>query len=116
VAREPQRRGSGSLQDVAARLERAGFRLLPLPEISAHYVFERQGFVALVERLPDGGFGQIGAPGLLTENAFAMLVWKHTGPVFVAKDREEPATEEQVTALRRFDRDLKSAIAGEPEN
>ena len=72
--------------------------------------FLRGGFAALVERLPDGGFGQIGAPGLLTGEAFAMLVSKKDGAVFVVKGREVPASAAQVDELRRFDRDLKEAI------
>ena len=110
MAGEPQRRGSGPLQDVIERLIGAGFQLLPAFEITTHYVVERGGFAALVERLTDGGFGQIGAPGLLTGEAFAMLVSKKDGAVFVAKGREVPASAAQVDELRRFDRDLKEAI------
>lgn len=112
MAGEPQRRGSGSLQDVIERLLGAGFQLLPAFDITTHYVIERGGFAALVERLPDGGFGQIGAPGLLTGEAFAILVSKKDGPVFVAKGREAPASAEQVDEIRRFDRDLKFAVEG----
>ncbi len=112
MAGEPQRRGSGPLQDVIERLAGAGFQLLPAFDITTHYVIERGGFAALVQRLPDGGFGQIGAPGLLTGEALAMLVSKEDGAVFVAQGREEPASAEQVEALRRFDRDLKEAVGG----
>ena len=115
MAGEPQRRGPGSLQDVIERLVRAGFRLLPTPEIATHYVLERAGFVSLVERLPDGGFGSVGAPSLLAEGAFAVLVWKQQGPVFVTKDQEFPARAEQVEALRQFDKDLREALKGSDE-
>ncbi len=93
------------------RLAAAGFQLLPAFEIQTHYVVERDGFVALVERRADGGFGQIGAPGLLREGVISALMWKPQGPVFAAKGAEWPATEEQVAALRRFDAELRQALA-----
>ncbi len=110
MAGEPQRRGPGPLQDVIERLAQAGFQLLPAFSITTHYVLEHDGFVALVERLPDGGFGQSGVPGLLTEGAIAQLVWKQEGPRFVAKGLDLPATPDQVESLRRFSADLKKAL------
>ncbi|MBI3697179.1 MAG: hypothetical protein HY238_20380 [Acidobacteria bacterium] len=92
------------------RLARAGFQLLPALQITSHYVLERDGFVALVERLPDGSFGQSGAPGLLTEGAIAQLVWKKEGPRFVAKGFNRPATTDQVESLRRFHADLSDCL------
>jgi len=89
----------------------AGFQLLPAFQISTHYVLEREGFLALVERLPDGGFGKAGSPGLLLEGSFSVLVWKQEQAYFVTKGRQVPATAEQVEALRRFDSDLKQALA-----
>lgn len=71
---------------------------------------ERDGFVALVERLSGGGFGRPGAPGLLLDGAFAVLVWKQERAFFVAKGLETPATAEQVETLRCFDRDLNTAL------
>ena len=110
MAGEPQRRGHGPLQDVIEHLARSGFRLLPAFQIATHYVLERDGFVALVERSSDGGFGQAGSPGLLTEGAIAQLVWKQEGPRFVAKGFDQPATPDQVERLRRFDADLKKIL------
>jgi hypothetical protein len=95
---------------VIERLAAAGFQLLPAFQIATHYVLEREGFVALVERLPDGGFGAAGAPGLLGENGIAYLVWRGEAAVFVSKGREVPAGPEQIEALRRFDRDLRAAL------
>lgn len=111
MAGEPQRRGSGPLQDVGSRLVEAGFQLLPAFQISTHYVLERQGFLALVERLADGGFGKAGAPGLLLDGSFAVLVWKQEQAYFVTKGRQVSATSEQIEALRRFDADLSRALA-----
>ena len=112
MAGEPERRGSGPLQDVIERLARAGFQLLPAFEITNYYVLERDGFVALVERRSDGSFGSAGAPGLLAGGAFAMLLWKPQGPVFAAKGSEVPALPEQVEGLRRFDAELREALLG----
>ncbi|HYM13378.1 MAG TPA: hypothetical protein VEU62_21750 [Bryobacterales bacterium] len=84
---------------------------MPAFEITTHYVLERDGFVALVERRADGAFGSPGAPGLLAEGGFAALVWKAASPVFVGRGGERPASSEQVEALRRFDSDLRAALS-----
>jgi hypothetical protein len=93
------------------RLVERGINLLPATEIETHFIFERDGFVALVERKPDG-FGNIGAPGLLAGPAgFAALVWRNGGAWFVARGFEERATAEQVTGIRTFAADLEYALA-----
>ena len=48
------------------RLAAAGIQLLPAIEITTHYVFERDGFVALVERT-GAGIGGVGSAGILGE-------------------------------------------------
>ena len=95
------------------RLAAAGIRLVPLQGLETHFVFERDGFVAIVERAGDG-LGQIGSAGLLTEKGFAALVWKEGKAFFVAKGLERPASEEQVVLLRRFDTDLRQALRCSP--
>ena len=71
---------------------------------------ERDGFVALVERTPDG-FGGIGSAGILTGSGFAALIHRGDRSYFVAKNFEQEAQAEQVEALKRFSVDLKSALA-----
>jgi hypothetical protein len=94
---------------VLERLAAAGIQLLPAVEITTHYVFERDGFVALVERTPEG-FGGIGSPGLLTGSGFAALVRRGERSYFVAKNFEQEASTDQVEAVKRFSSDLKSAL------
>lgn len=91
------------------RLAAARIQLLPLPAITSHFVFERDGFAALVERTEEG-FGQIGSAGLVTERGLAVLVWREQGPVFVVKGLERPAAAEEVDRLRQFSRDLAGAL------
>jgi hypothetical protein len=91
------------------RLEAAGIRMLPA-EIGSHYILERDGLVAFVERR-ENGFGNAGAPGLLTEHGFGALVWRGGQSFFVGKGFEMAATEEQVVRLRAFAADLEKAIA-----
>jgi hypothetical protein len=91
------------------RLVAAGIQLLPLTGIATHFVFERDGFAALVER-QDEAFGQIGGAGLLCEKGLAVLVWRGNEPYFVAKGFEQLAVPEQVDALRRFSADLEQAL------
>lgn len=104
--------GSSSVPDsVLIRLERlaaAGVSLLPVSLLS-HFVFERGGFVALVERTVDG-FGAIGAPGLLIESGYAALIWRGEEPWFIAQGFERRATTDEVDAARRFAKDVESAL------
>jgi hypothetical protein len=88
---------------VSAPLEKlaaAGIQIIPA-EIASHFILARDGFVAFVERRGDD-FGNIGAPGLMTEQGFAALIWRAGEPFFVGKGINQPATDEQVELLRSF--------------
>ena len=91
------------------RLAAAGIQLLPALEISTHFVFERDGFVALVERRGDS-FGAVGTAGLLTERGVAPLMLRNGQPTFVTKGSEIPAEVDQVEKIRCFQRDLQAAL------
>jgi hypothetical protein len=91
------------------RLAAAGFQIVPA-DISSHFIVERDGFVAFIERREDD-FGNVGSAGLMTESGFGALVWRSTQAFFVGKGFEQPATEEQVQALRLFARELEQALA-----
>jgi len=95
--------------DKLERLAAAGIQLLPAVQISTHFVFERDGFVALVERTPNG-FGSLGSAGILTGSGFAALIQRGEKFFFVAKNFEQEASPEKVESLRRFAADLKSAL------
>lgn len=95
----------GKLERIAA----ARIELIPDLKISTHYVFARDGFVSLVEKR-EGGFGNIGAPGMVNEHGFAALLWRGKRGVFVGRGFEVFATGEQVAAIRAFDRDLNEAL------
>jgi hypothetical protein len=92
------------------KLAGAGIQLIPAPDLTTHFLFERDGFVSLVERTNDDGFGNIGAPGLLTESGLAVLVWRGGEGWFVRRGFEQRATEEQVRQLRAFAGDLENAL------
>ncbi len=96
-----------------ARLERvlaAGIEIVPDTVVTTHYVFTRDGFAALVEK-HEGAFGHIGAPGLVTEQGFAALIWRGDEAFFVGKNFEQKADTAAVFALRSFDRDLREALS-----
>ena len=93
------------------RLMATGIELVPFDGISNHYILSRQGYVSLVEKR-EAGFGNIGAPGIMTEKGFACLVWRGAEAVFIAKGIEQPATALQVSELRTFGEDLKHALLG----
>jgi hypothetical protein len=90
------------------RLLDLGFQMIPLPNVSNHFALERDGFVALV-RVRGDEMGETGAPGLLTESGFAALVWRGAEAWFAGRGYERRAEAEEVEAIRRFGRDLKSA-------
>lgn len=92
------------------RLVAAGIQLLPASGISTHFVFERDGFVALVERKGEG-FGNVGSAGILTEKGFATLMQRGGAHFFIAKGFEQAADSAQVQKLRSFQSDLEQALA-----
>ncbi len=79
-------------------------------EMTSHFILERDGFVAFVERREDG-FGNIGAPGLMTDRGFAALVWRGDQGFFVGRGFEQTATGEQVMQMRAFAADLSAALS-----
>ena len=91
------------------RLAAANINLLPTAAITTHFVFERDGFVALVERKGDQ-FGRIGSAGLATEKGFAALIWRGEQAVFVGRGVDRPATTEEVERLRHFQKDLEESL------
>ena len=95
--------------EILERLVAAGIELLPAPDVSTHFIFTRDGFVALVERRGDA-FGGIGGAGLLVTQGLAPLVWRGSKAFFVARGFEQEATGEQVEKLKRFSEDLKLAL------
>jgi hypothetical protein len=91
------------------KLAAAGIQIIPA-EITSHFILERDGFVAFVERRDDT-FGNIGAPGLMTERGYAALVWRGDQAFFAGKGFEQPASPEQVQKIRAFASDLENALA-----
>jgi hypothetical protein len=96
---------TGSLERLAA----AGIQIVP-SESDTHFVLERDGCVAFVERRQDG-FGNIGASMLLAERGFAALIWRDGQPFFVGKGFEQPADAQQVQTIRAFTSDLENALS-----
>ncbi len=97
------------MEAILQRLADANIELLPTLELTTHFVFTRDGFVALVERRGEA-FGNIGAPGILCEKGMAQLVWRTEIAYFVARGFERQATTEEVTLLRSFAQDLKNSL------
>jgi len=96
------------VSDRLEKLSAAGIQIIPAG-VTSHYILERDGFVAFVER-KGNDFGNIGAPGLMTEKGFAALVWRTGQPFFIARGFEEAATDEQVQKIRSFADDVNHAL------
>jgi len=97
------------VEAILEKLAAAGIDLYPALELTTHFVFMRDGFVALVERREEG-FGNIGAPGLLCEKGMAQVVWRGPNAYFVARGFEQAATATEIETLRRFADDLKNCL------
>jgi hypothetical protein len=97
------------MTEILERLVAAGIELLPAPEVTTHFIFTRDGFVALVERRGEG-FGGMGSPGLLIEQGLAPLVWRGSKALFIGRGFEQEATPEQIAKLKQFSTDLKVAL------
>jgi hypothetical protein len=98
----------GSVIAILEKLAAASIQIIPA-EITSHFILGRDGFVAFVERREDS-FGNIGAPGLMTERGFAALIWRGDQAFFVAKGFEQLASPEQVQKIRAFATDLEDAL------
>jgi hypothetical protein len=98
-----------ALIEILEKLAAANIQIIPA-EITSHFILERDGFVAFVERR-DEAFGNIGAPGLMTEQGYAVLIWRGDQAFFIAKGFEQLASPEQVQKIRSFGADLKNALA-----
>jgi hypothetical protein len=92
------------------KLAASGIQIIPA-EVDSHFILERDGFVAFVEKR-EQGFGNIGSAGLMTERGFAALIWRGGDqPFFVGKGFEQPASAEEVQKIRSFATDLASALS-----
>jgi hypothetical protein len=94
--------------EIFEKLVAAGIQIIPA-EVTSHFILERDGFVAFVERR-ENGFGNIGAAGLMTERGFGALIWRGDQSFFVGKGFEQPASPEQVQLIRTFADDLANAL------
>jgi 5-keto 4-deoxyuronate isomerase len=94
--------------EILEKLAAAGIQIIPA-EITSHFILERDGFVAFVERR-EQAFGNIGTPGLMTEKGFAALIWRGDQAFFVGKGFEQTASAEQVQKIRAFGSDLAHAL------
>ena len=97
------------MHEIFERLVAARIELLPALEVTTHFIFTRDGLVALVERRGDG-FGGIGSAGLLVNQGFAPLVHRGDRAFFVARGFEQEASSDEVAKLKQFSADLKAAL------
>ncbi len=89
---------------LTTRLAASGIQLAA--ETESHYLCVRDNCIALVERRA----GTPGSTGVLTEQGIAYLI-RRDGQVFLkSKSAELPASEEQITAIETFSRDLVEAL------
>ncbi len=98
------------MEEILQKLVDHRIQLLPAAELTTHFVFERDGFIALAERR-NNGFGNVGAPGLLCQQGMAQLIWRGDQAFFVTKGFERQASPEEIEKLRSFGQDLKISLS-----
>jgi len=98
------------VEEILQKLVDHRIQLLPAAELTTHFVFERDGFIALAERR-NNGFGNVGAPGLLCQQGMAQLIWRGDQAFFVTKGFERQASPEEIEKLRSFGQDLKISLS-----
>lgn len=96
------------------RIAELGIGLIPAAGVSSHFLFERGGFVVLVERRGEG-LGQAGSPGKLVEgHGFAALVKRDGSDWFVAQGSQWPAAPEEARQARELFTQLKGILESQP--
>lgn len=92
------------------RLAQARFNLVPA-DLAGYFVFERDGFVCLVEKSKDGGFGSIGSVCRLFDEEFAVVLFDGERAYYARKGKERlEATPEEIRLYRTFSSDLRAAL------
>ena len=91
------------------RLAAAGVQMIPVPELAAYFVLEREGCVVLVERRGEG-FGAVGSPGVLLEGGFAALVSRDGKDWLIGKGETRAPSGGEASAARRLYRDLREIL------
>jgi len=94
---------------VFERLAALGFDIAPIPSVTGHAVLTREGYAALVP-VRGGEFGAAGAPGIITPDGLAPLVWRGEEAWFVRKGFERRATQGEIDAVQAFLRDVKVSL------
>ena len=99
--------------EILATLERlaaSNINLVP-SDLNGFFVFERDGFVCLVEKTKHGAFGGIGSVCRLLNDGFATVLWSGERAYYVQKGgARTEATPEEVVLFRRFSADLRAAL------
>jgi len=99
------------VQQQLERIAAAGIGLIPAPDVTSHFLFERDGCVVLVEWRGEA-FGGVGSPGQLTEDGgFAALVERGGEDWFISKGTERRAEPSEAKAARQLFTELKAALS-----
>ena len=93
--------------EILAKLLERGFRFCDFEAYPRCVGVERNNFVALLEKMPEGGLRPQGAWGYLVDGKLAVLVERHGQSFFQVKQAEVPATPEMLEAYRRFQEELR---------
>lgn len=101
---------SPELLSTLERLAQARFNLVPA-DLAGYFVFERDGFVCLVEKSKDGGFGSVGSVCRLFDEEFAVVLFYGERAFYARKGQpRSEATADEIALYRAFSADLRAAL------
>ena len=99
--------------DALEKLLHEGFTLRSLPAYPRHLAVEKYNCAALLERTPEGRWKQFSAAGYLVDGQIALLVERDGRQVFAYKSKQAPAEGVPLDHFRRFQEELRSALASQ---
>ena len=97
--------------EILAKLLEHGFRFCDFEAYPRCVGVERNNFVALLEKTPEGGLRPQGSSGYLMGGKIGVLVERQGQSFFQAKQEEVSATPEMLEAYRRFQEELREMFA-----
>lgn len=106
-----------TLEETLARIAGLAIEMVPA-DMERYFLFSRDGFACLVERVQNKqagtppAFGSIGSVCRMTDQGIAAVVYSGDGGYYAGKGFRLEASPEELALARQFSSDLRKAIRG----
>ena len=101
---------SPNQMQIIERLFTAGFRPVAIPPYENALCMKKGECVALLAPVPNGGLRLLAAPSYLVNGNLSVKLKRGAGEVFVWKKQEIAATQERLSELQSFRRELSEIL------